>query len=83
MTDKHLKLAEVVDLPCATTLELPPDRVLNAAAGKLDSVFILGVDKDGELYFASSNPDRFTLLWLLRKAEETIFETATYEPDNP
>lgn len=65
--------AEVITFPGDTTLGLPPDRVLEAAVGKLDTVLILGYDSEtGEEYFASSVTDRATILWLLERLKHDI-----------
>lgn len=52
-----------------TKLDLDPDRVLDAALGKLDTVVILGYDKDGDEYFASSVSDGGTVVWLMERAK--------------
>lgn len=51
-----------------TRLDIPPERVLQRAqeAGLTD-VVILGYDKDGAEYFASSASDGGTVLWLLER----------------
>lgn len=60
-------MGEVVNLNNITKLDLDPDRVLNGALGKLESVVIAGFDKDGDEYFASSVADGGTALWLLER----------------
>lgn len=60
-------MAKVVPLNNVTRLDLPPDRVLAAAEGALESVVIMGWDKEGECYFASSIADGGTVLWLMEK----------------
>jgi len=55
----------VIDLPVVTTLDLNPDRVLEASKGKLESVVVVGYDKNGEEYFASSISDAGTVSWLM------------------
>ena len=57
-----------------TRHDLPPDRLLEQAKGQVDSVVILGWDKDGELYFASSMADGGNVMWLMRKAEKALLE---------
>ena len=52
-----------------TKLDIPVDRILEGAKGKLDSVVILGYDKDEEEYFASSMADGGEVLWLLEKCK--------------
>lgn len=55
-------------------IDLLPDKVLNGALGKLESVVIMGWDKDGELYFASSKADGGDILWLMEKAKKLLLE---------
>lgn len=62
-------MTNVVVLPVVTKLDLPPDRLLEAALGQLDSVVIIGYDKDGNEYFASSCADGGDVLWLLERSK--------------
>jgi hypothetical protein len=57
----------VVILDGVTTMDIPPDRVLNGALGKLDAIILLGWDKNGEMYVASSTTDHEMTLWLIEK----------------
>ena len=66
--------SNVVYLPCETTLDIPPDRVLEGAIGQTEQVVVIGVD-NGKLYFASSYGDVTKTLWLLKKAEKVLLET--------
>lgn len=59
----------VVDLNVITTLPLDPDRVLSKALGKLERVMVIGIDKDGEEYFASSESDGGTCIWDMERAK--------------
>lgn len=61
--------AEVIDLPVITTLSLNPDRVLEKAIGKMERVAIIGVTKDGNEFFASSEADGGTVLWDMERAK--------------
>lgn len=49
---------------------MPPERILNAAleAG-LTEVVIVGIDRDGNEYFAASQPDGPNVLWHLERAK--------------
>lgn len=71
MTDEEGKKgrSKVIPFNGITRLDLPPDRVLEGAMGELDSVVILGYDKEGEEYFASSIADGSDVVWLMRRAE--------------
>lgn len=62
-------MGDVVDLPVITTLDLDPDRLLQKAIGKMQRVLIIGIDKDGEEYFASSVADGGTVLWDMERAK--------------
>ena len=62
-------MAKVLPFHGLTKLYIPVDRLLEGAKGKLDSVVILGYDKDEEEYFASSMADGGDVLWLLEKCK--------------
>ena len=62
-------MAKVLPFHGLTKLDIPVDRILEGAKGKLDSVVILGYDKDEEEYFASSMADGGDVLWLLEKCK--------------
>lgn len=57
-----------------TRLNLDADVVLEAAIGKLTGVVIMGYDKDGERYFASSYADGGEVLWLAEKMRRALME---------
>jgi len=60
----------VIPLGNITRLDLPTDRVLDAAKGDCsDGVVIIGFDNQGELYFASSIADGGSVIWLLEQAK--------------
>lgn len=62
--------AEVVDLNCVTTLDLPPEKVLRSALGaELTEVVVIGYDADGNSYFASSVADAGQVTWHLERAK--------------
>jgi len=67
-------MTNVIDLPVITTLDIPSDRLLEKAIGKVDDVLILGWDEDGELYFASSKGDGGHCLWLMELAKKKLLE---------
>lgn len=68
-------MGDVVILNTVTRLDLPPDRILEAAQGRLDSCLILGWDKEGQMFFASSYADGGEVLWLMEKAKKMLMET--------
>lgn len=65
---------KVVLFPGITKLDLPPDRLLERAIGELDEVIIIGYDKDGDFYFASSKASGPEALWTLAMAQKKILE---------
>ena len=63
MTDNTVKF------PGITSLPMNPEVVLREAAEiEFDRVIVIGVTKEGEEYFASSDPDGGTFLWDLERA---------------
>ena len=50
-----------------TKLDLDPDMVLENTKGKLKGVILIGYDKGGEEYFASTYADGGDVLWLLER----------------
>lgn len=67
-----------------TTLDSNPQRVLQRAldAG-MSSVVIVGFDKDGGEYFASSNADGADVLWHLERAKFKLMVIADEHADDP
>ena len=73
-------MGDVVILPCVTRLDLDPKRVLSAALDKeLSGVFVMGFDKEGEVYFASSYADGGTVMWLMELAKRRLLDVAEKE----
>jgi len=66
--------AKVIPIGTITKLDLPVERVLEAAKFKLNDVVIIGWDVNDELYTASSIADGAEVLWLLRKCEQRLME---------
>ena len=62
----------VIPLGNITKLDLNPDIVLENTKGKLDNFVIVGWDKEGELYFSSTQADGGDVLWLLEKAKQAL-----------
>ena len=60
-------MSNVILLNNVTRLDLPPDRVLEAALGKLEGVIVISYAKDGSEYFASSYADGGDALWLIER----------------
>jgi hypothetical protein len=55
-----------------TRLDLPADRVLDNAPRGMEGVVIMGYDKDGNEYFASSWADGGTPLWLIERFKHQL-----------
>lgn len=58
---------KVVPIGGITKLDIPADRVLEAWIGKLESVVIMGWDKEEEEVFVSSLADGADALWLMER----------------
>lgn len=67
-------MGDVVILPVITTLDLPPDGLLEAAKGKLTEVVILGFTEDGDEYFASSKGGAGDVLYHLERAKYNLMK---------
>jgi hypothetical protein len=70
------KMGTVTVLNTNTTLEVPADRVLEAAIGKVNPVVVIGYDVENDLYLASSDADVREVLWLLEAAKRELFDVA-------
>jgi len=64
----------VIPFNGVTSLDIDPDMMLKNAAGTLDSVIIIGYDKEGDEYFASSLADGPEVLWLLERMKKALLE---------
>jgi len=65
-------MGDLVNLDCITKLDIPPDRILKEAFGILESAIIIGYDKEGNEYFASSRADGGDVLWLLERTKTKL-----------
>jgi hypothetical protein len=65
--ERRNRMSNVIPFNGITRLDLNPDMVLENTKGKLEGVIIIGYDKDGEEYFASSYADGGDVLWLLER----------------
>ena len=56
-----------------TTDSIPVDKILRGAdKANLKETVVIGFDDKGEFYFASSEADGGTVLWLLEKAKQHL-----------
>lgn len=70
-------MGEVVNLPCITTLDLTPERVLQAALETpLSGAVVMGYTEEGELYFASSYADGGNVMWLMELCKAELLKMA-------
>lgn len=70
-------MSNVIRFNGITRLDIDPDVVLEAAVGKLEGVVVIGYDKDGNEYFASSYADGGTPLWLLERLKLQLLTVYT------
>ena len=74
-------MTNVVDFNGITKLNLDPDRVLNKAIGELTDVIVIGYDKDGDEYFASSIADGGDINWLLDRIKLKLLRVPDEYPE--
>jgi hypothetical protein len=61
---------KVIHLNQITDMDMLPKQILQGALeADLDGLVIIGYDKDGEEYFASSYADGGLILWLMARAK--------------
>lgn len=65
-------MGEVITLGNVTRLDLPVDRILESAKGQLEGVVLMGYDKEGEFYFASTYADGGNVLWLMENLKKQL-----------
>jgi len=70
-------MGEVVNFTGGNNLDLDPNDVLAAALDKMSECMIIGYDKEGGRYIASSTASGPRMLWWLEKAKEHILEEST------
>lgn len=69
-------MTKIIPFTGITKLDLSPDQILESAIGMMEGVVIMGWDKDGEEYFASSYADGGTVLWLAERMKKLLMEVA-------
>lgn len=72
--NENIKVDNVIVLETITSLDIPPERVLEGINEELEddnieSIVAIYWTKDGELQFASSLADGGDVLWMLEKAK--------------
>lgn len=70
-------MGEVIEPSFITTLDIPVERILRKATeAEMTTVVVMGWDKSGDLYFASSVADGGDVLWLMEQAKKRLLEIA-------
>ena len=71
----------VVELDCDTNLHIPPDKILQQATGELQECLLIGIDQEGNEYFAASYAvkDHPRMLWLMERFKFFLMENAQEE----
>ena len=64
----------VIELKMITKMDLPPDRILEAAKGRLETCIIIGYNKDGSEYFASTKADAGEVIYHLERAKYKLLK---------
>ena len=68
-------MGEVVYPPFVTSLDIPAERVIEAAKeADLESVVVLGYDKDGDEYFSSSFAGSPEVIYLMERLKKKLLE---------
>jgi hypothetical protein len=68
-------MSNVIEASFMTTLDIPCERILRKATeADLETVIVIGREKDGELYFASSVADGGDVLWLMEIAKKALLD---------
>lgn len=69
--------AKIITFDGITRLDIPVDRVLDAAKDQLEGVVIIGFKADGEFYAASTYADGGTVIWLLESCKKMLLEATS------
>jgi len=68
-------MTNIINFTGITKLDLPVDRIIKGAVDAgLTEIVIIGYDKDGEEYFASSIADGGSVLWHLERSKKKLLE---------
>lgn len=65
-------MADILKFSGNTRHDINPDEVLEGAKGQLTSVVVIGYDRDGYLFLASSSADGPKVNWLLDKVKHKL-----------
>ena len=75
-------MGKIIPIGGITKLDLPADRILEAAKGRLEGVVLIGFDKEGSVYAASSYADGGDVMWLLEMCKQKMMGSITGESNN-
>ena len=67
--------AKIFPIGTITKLDIPPDAILESAKGQLEGVVLIGFDKKGDVYAASSYADGGNIMWLLEACKRKMFDS--------
>ena len=70
--------AKIIDFHGETTRDIEADKVLEGAIGKLETVVLVGVDDEGQIYLASSTADRARIVLLLALAQADTLDSVEH-----
>ena len=66
-------MGKVTRLNTGKNLDLPADEVLTTAMGKLETVIVIGIEKDSDCScFLSSTGDPTKVLWLIEGCKKSL-----------
>ena len=74
-------MGQVIPLGNVTSLDIPPDQILENNKGKLESVLIMGWTKDGDFMAASSQADGGEVLWLMELCKKRLLQNVFEDDD--
>ena len=74
-------MSNVVQMNWPTRYDISPETVLEAALDKLQDAVVIGYDKEGEFYFASSKASGPEVLWLLELAKTFLIDIGKGDRD--
>ena len=67
-------MAEITQFPGITKMDIPPDRVLEAAKGRLKTCLVIGYTDDGALWTASSTSDMESAFYMMEQTRARLLE---------
>lgn len=70
-------MPKVVQFPGVTRLDKDPNQILQDAVDRdLDSVLVMGYDKDGDIYMKTSHADGGEVMWLMELCKARLVKIA-------